>query len=1348
MPERIGKYEIRDVLGRGGFGQVYLGFDPTVGRQVAIKVLTSDGDPNTLRRFRAEANSAGNLRHKNIVTIHELGEDHGTLFIAMEFLEGQDLQHIIASRAPLSLPEKIRIMSQAAEGLHCAHQHGVVHRDVKPANIMVLNDGSVKLMDFGIARLTRDRSTRLTQAGYLVGTVFYMAPEQLNGQDVDARCDIWAFGAIYYELLSGRHPFDSPDVSTAILRIMQQEPAPVNLACPECPSALAAVLTRLLTKDRETRYQNFEDVLFDTAPILLDLESQQSKQLVSQAQTLMRKGNLEDAQALVKRVLAHDPAHEQGRALWQVLQADIRHRSSVLRARSMTEQAEKAAAAGDFAAAIGALESAARIDPADTSITARLAELRDAKQRADLAARLLSNAYENVRQNHLSAAFQVLREALNAQPSNTEAQRLLSDVQNRIAEAEAQRQIDDALVKVEGLLARQSFDEAIRILEDLSRQAPGSERVCVTFEQALQQRQEYERALQSGIEAARNEISGKQFEAAVSRLEGLASRYPGQSEVASLLAYARGEWEAAQHMAKIRAAATGAWKLLKAQKYDEALTEADAALLKFPNDPALLRLRQTIVSQQAEYERNKFIQQTLADCAELDRKGDTEQACATLEKGLERYPSEPALTEPLEPMRQKAALQRKERERAAALERDLRQADNFVVQGQPWQAIQLLTQVQASYPGESRVSTLLNRLQEEERRRVALEALRAEAQRFVDAGDADKACDAVARGRREFGADSKLIALGTVAEKLREAKLAEQERSRFVAQTLAECAEAERTGRLEPACAILEKALQRYSAEPALTDALARMRQKLLQQQEQERAAKIERERQQKLLQQQEQERAAKIERERQQKLLQQQEKERAAKAERERQALLQQQEEERAAKAERERQQKLLQQQEEERAAKAERERQALLQQQEEERAAKAERERQQKLLQQIEQERTAKIERQLRPADTHIVPAQPPAPLPTLQTPAYLSETRAYPPFDRAGADERRRAELDALCAEIQRLLNLVQLDRASELVARGQRDFGPDPKLIALKTFTEQLRNRRITLERARMAFLKRNWRVAADALEGLLRQDEKDVTARRMLEQVKEQERTDPRRIRIDGVRKEAEKLMQSQQFQEAALRLRALQAEFPDDRAIAEDLVQAIEAITRQTRGDAYIQARSRVDALARVGQYQAAVNILEELAGQYPGDAALQQELSAARQILREQNRRERYPTGRRQAAELAQAHNFKDAIALLETLQAEFPGDAGLQEDLKSARELQERSAWLDREVAQLEQLHQKGDARAVLEHASAIPADLVDARVRTLLDWATAELAREESSRGTLLGRLSQSVKPWWRS
>lgn len=280
-PERIGKYEIRQELGKGGFGQVFLGFDPTVGRQVAIKVLASDGDPNSLRRFRHEASAAGNLHHKNIVTIHEFGEDHGTFYIAMEYLEGRDLQHIIGSPNTLSILDKMRIMSEAAEGLQCAHQNGIVHRDVRPANIMVLQDGSVKLMDFGIARLTRDHSTRLTETGYLIGSVFYMAPEQLNGQEIDSRCDIWAFGTICYELLSGRHPFETPDVASAILRIMQNAPKPIDLVCNECPSELAGVVTRLLSKDREARYQGFEEVLLDTATILLDMASRQAKALAS-----------------------------------------------------------------------------------------------------------------------------------------------------------------------------------------------------------------------------------------------------------------------------------------------------------------------------------------------------------------------------------------------------------------------------------------------------------------------------------------------------------------------------------------------------------------------------------------------------------------------------------------------------------------------------------------------------------------------------------------------------------------------------------------------------------------------------------------------------------------------------------------------------------------------------------------------------------------------------------------------------------------------------------------------------------------------------------------------------------
>ena len=169
---RIGKYEIQSELGRGGFGRVYRAYDATVGRLVAVKVLTAEAGKDLLTRFKNEAAAAGNLHHENIVTIYEFGEDKGLPFIAMEFLEGEDLQQVIASRRPLTLLQKLSIMSQVAEGLYCAHRHGVVHRDVKPANIRLLPDGAVKIMDFGIARLLRDDvATRLTRQGHVIGTL-------------------------------------------------------------------------------------------------------------------------------------------------------------------------------------------------------------------------------------------------------------------------------------------------------------------------------------------------------------------------------------------------------------------------------------------------------------------------------------------------------------------------------------------------------------------------------------------------------------------------------------------------------------------------------------------------------------------------------------------------------------------------------------------------------------------------------------------------------------------------------------------------------------------------------------------------------------------------------------------------------------------------------------------------------------------------------------------------------------------------------------------------------------------------------------------------------------------------
>src|SRR5579859_1168013 len=178
MIPRIGKYTVEAELGRGGFGQVYKAFDPDVKQYVAIKVLLAEGDPDLLKRFQLEVVTTASLHHKNIVTIYASGEEGGTPYLVMELLEGQTLAQILKKQLDLPLLEKVRIINQVAEGLAYAHARGIVHRDVKPANIMLLADSTVKIMDFGIALAANRITATVTMEGFVVGTVPYMDPEQ------------------------------------------------------------------------------------------------------------------------------------------------------------------------------------------------------------------------------------------------------------------------------------------------------------------------------------------------------------------------------------------------------------------------------------------------------------------------------------------------------------------------------------------------------------------------------------------------------------------------------------------------------------------------------------------------------------------------------------------------------------------------------------------------------------------------------------------------------------------------------------------------------------------------------------------------------------------------------------------------------------------------------------------------------------------------------------------------------------------------------------------------------------------------------------------------------------------
>jgi len=250
--ERLGKYEIVDRIGVGGFGVVYRGYDPFIKRHVAIKTCSTE-DTETRDRFLREAEIAGNLQHPNIVTVFEFGYHEETPYLVQEYLSGEDLDHKIKRRDAISLATKLDWLLDIARGLEAAHERGVVHRDVKPANIRILSDGSAKILDFGIARLASVNSS-LTQAGVTLGTASYLAPEQIRGQAVDTRTDVFAFGVLAYELLTYERPFRAQDVSALFYQLLN-EPAPsLEARAPGLPPALVDLVRRCLEKEAHRRF--------------------------------------------------------------------------------------------------------------------------------------------------------------------------------------------------------------------------------------------------------------------------------------------------------------------------------------------------------------------------------------------------------------------------------------------------------------------------------------------------------------------------------------------------------------------------------------------------------------------------------------------------------------------------------------------------------------------------------------------------------------------------------------------------------------------------------------------------------------------------------------------------------------------------------------------------------------------------------------------------------------------------------------------------------------------------------------------------------------------------------------
>jgi eukaryotic-like serine/threonine-protein kinase len=799
MPN-IGKYEIESRIGHGGMGDVYRAFDPTLRRRVAIKVLKVEGDAENLNRFRLEATSAGNLNHPNIVTIHDYGDFDGEPYIVMEYLEGQDLQRTIDSGKKFDLVEITDIMSQVADALECAHQHGVIHRDVKPANIMLLNRGGVKLMDFGIARLA-GANTQQTKAGHLIGTVLYMSPEQFHNLELDRRVDIWAYGVIYYQLLAGKHPFAVPDQIVTMYNIANKPAAPVCSINQEVPEALGQIVDRCLTKDRDQRYLSMEDLRFDVMPVLQDLSKQQAARMLGEARKLIDAADWDGAQTLIKRVLELDPADRTAVALRRTIADALRKRESLPRITTLAAAAEQHVNAKQFTKALEALETALKIDPSAADLRKRTGEVRELMERAKRAQELLAVARQDLATEHLTDAYQRATEALQFDPGHVEASQFLASVRDEMARRERQKAVQDGVDRARQLLGKGSYDESIQLLQGLNASYPGTLEVSQLLRDAENAREIdlRRRQLRDALLAVKEFLRLRRFAEAVQRLEVLSAEFPGEDEVIRMLRYAREEWKVSQRTEALDRIKANIIQLQSNGRFDEAIRFLERSQVEFPGEPDLVRLAQGVMAAKAEAERRAALDRVIFEARGRQQAGELTEGLKAVDLGLQQYGPDQrllALRDQLEKDWQTA-------QRNQALQKAIQEGRQFVGRREWDKAVAHLQQVAMQYPDE------------------------AEPRRMLGEAEASLAQERKERAEREAREQKERAERLAREQKERAEKEARERKESVEREALAKAVALEAQNQREAALAEIEGALRPYPDSPGLLEAKARLQREI-----------------------------------------------------------------------------------------------------------------------------------------------------------------------------------------------------------------------------------------------------------------------------------------------------------------------------------------------------------------------------------------------------------------------------------------------------------------------------------------------------------------------------------------
>jgi serine/threonine protein kinase len=565
-PERIGKYEVVGVLGQGGMGVVYRARDPRIGRDVAIKTLTEgfSGESDMLKRFYQEAGHTGNLRHPNIVTVYDFGDEEGLPYIVMEFLDGEPLDKLIREKDRLHISVKLDIIEQVCAALAYAHLQGMIHRDVKPANVIVQRDGLVKLLDFGIARAGQQQQTDrgMTRTGTLVGTPAYMAPERLRGEPFDGRSDIFSTGVVLYQVLTGVLPFDA-EYPAILHQILQQEPAPLSNHLSSYPPLLDQVIARALAKDPFERYGHASDMAADLNAVGAQLKIERIEQLMREAQAAVAAEDHTQAKQLLSQVLRLNSQNTEAKQLMALVDQHFNRLKLRERVDQLKKAAGEAVATRNWEQAIAFCTEALHLDAGNEEVATLLAKANTGKQRAEQIQQLMREAESARHSGNYESARTLAGKASALDPADSRILAICKVLEQEAEEARRKARLRKLLDQAQASLSAQRLIEASTALAEAEEIAPSDAELL---------------RLRDELDSATRHEERKRLVVALEERAAVA---------------------------------------LTLEQLQEVTAEVAAALQKFPAEPTLLRLKIQLEPRLREHERKRLVAEVSDACRRL-----------------------------------------------------------------------------------------------------------------------------------------------------------------------------------------------------------------------------------------------------------------------------------------------------------------------------------------------------------------------------------------------------------------------------------------------------------------------------------------------------------------------------------------------------------------------------------------------------------------------------------------------------------------------------------------------------------------------------------------------------------